>query len=381
MNYKVPGTTIGVIGGGQLARMIGEAASELGIKIVVLDPTSDCPGYPPAKNQVVGDFDDRDAYFELAENVDVLTYEIELADPDILHDITRDMNISVHPNPKTLKIIQDKFIEKQTLSEADIPVPDFRQVENVDELEKSFDVLGSPIMLKARKGGYDGRGNAVVSSIEEAREKFGSLDGLIAEKLIDFSSELSVIGVKGKNEIKTFPVGENIHKEEILRETVVPAGTKDSVIQKAKDVVSNILNILEGRGVYGVELFETQNRDILVNEIAPRPHNSGHYTIEGCISSQFEQHVRAVTAIPLGSTELRDPTVMANILGDVETPKPAILQNTNEIFNESDIKLHWYGKKEVRPLRKMGHITITGENKDHILKKIRRVKKNLNFKK
>jgi 5-(carboxyamino)imidazole ribonucleotide synthase len=186
----------------------------------------------------------------------------------------------------------------------------------------------------------------------------------MAEAFVDFARELSVIAVQGDSEVRTFPAGENVHETEILRETVLPARTSNSIIERAEDVARDVLDTLSGRGVFGIELFETPDGEIQVNEIAPRPHNSGHWTIEGARTSQFEQHVRAVLGWPLGSTRLRSPTVMTNVLGTVEEPRPARLRNVSAILADPDASLHWYGKREVRPLRKMGHVTLTGERAD-----------------
>jgi len=355
------GYTLGVIGGGQLGRMMAEAAAPLGVELVVLDPTPDCPAAPVARDQIVAAFDDGDAVAELAERADALTFEIELADPDLMERVGAEAGIPVHPSPDTLRTIQDKLVQTEALADAGVPVPEFRGVDGADELEEALDELGRPAMAKARTGGYDGRGNAPVSSVADAEEFFGDCSELIVERLVDFERELSVIGVKGDGETDAFPLGENIHEEEILRESVVPARTDDATAERAREVALDVLDAMDGRGVYGIELFEREQRgernEILVNEIAPRPHNSGHYTIEGAITSQFEQHVRAVLGLPLGSTALRGPTAMANILGDVEEPEPAELSGYGDALARDGVSMHWYGKKEVRPLRKMGHLT------------------------
>jgi 5-(carboxyamino)imidazole ribonucleotide synthase len=352
----VPGATIGVVGGGQLGRMLAEAASPLGVEVVVLDPTPDCPAAPPAAAQVAGDFDDGDAIRALADRADVLTYEIELADPDVLAAISDTTGIPVHPAPDTLRTIQDKFVQNAALEETGVPVPAFRAVDDEDDLERAFDDLGSPLMLKRRRGGYDGRGNAPVESVGSAIDEFGEIEDMVAEELVDFERELSVIAVQGDGERRTYPVGENIHREEILRETIVPARTSDDVRAHAHAVAEDVLSTLDGRGVFGIELFEVDDR-VLVNEVAPRPHNSGHYTIEGCHVSQFENFARAVLGLPLGDVSLRTPTVMANLLGDVADAQPARLRGVEDVLATDRVSLHWYGKNEVRPLRKMGHVT------------------------
>ncbi len=378
---RVPGATIGVVGGGQLGRMLAEAASPLGVDVVALDPTPDCPAVPPAGDQVVADFDDPDGVRELAERADVLTYEIELADPDVLADVATAHDVEVHPTPETLRTIQDKLVQNRALADAGVPVPEFRPVDGADDLEAAFDALGSPLMLKRRTGGYDGRGNAPVDSVADARGEFDDdLRNFVAEELVDFERELSVIAVRGDGETATFPVAENLHEAEILRESVVPARTSEAVRERATAVAEDVLGALDGRGVFGVELFEVDGR-VLVNEIAPRPHNSGHYTIEGCRTSQFEQCARAVLGLPLGDTTLREPTVMANILGepDAET-RPAVLDGVPSALRDSGLTLHWYGKREVRPLRKMGHVTaVGGDDRGDLLTRARAARDAVSF--
>jgi 5-(carboxyamino)imidazole ribonucleotide synthase len=368
MTITVPGPTLGVVGGGQLGRMLAEAAAPLGVEVIVLDPTPDCPAAPVARDQIVGDFDDPDAIRRLAERTDALTYEIELADPDHLATASAEADVPVHPTPETLRTIQDKFAEKEMLSAAGIPVPEYRRVDSVADLEAAVEEFGA-VMLKARHGGYDGRGNIPVRSVDEAEaaiREVGAVDepNALAETFVDFEREVSVIGVQGDGEVRTFPVGENVHEEEILRETVVPARTSDDVKERAQQVARDVLDALDGRGVFGIELFETSAGEILVNEIAPRPHNSGHWSIEGAVTSQFEQHARAVLGWPLGSTRQRAPTVSANVLGTVEETQPAELAGVERVLEREGANLHWYGKDDVRPLRKMGHVTATGDDGD-----------------
>ncbi|NHN49526.1 5-(carboxyamino)imidazole ribonucleotide synthase [Halostella sp. JP-L12] len=405
---STPGPTLGVVGGGQLGRMMAEAAAPLGVELVVLDPTPDCPASPVARDQIVGDFDDPDAVRELADRADFLTFEIELTDPDLLETVGEEAGVPVHPSPDTLRTIQDKLVQKRELAEAGIPVPAFRRADDADDLRDALDDLGAPAMVKARTGGYDGRGNAPVEDPDEAEAVLDAVGagegGAMVEELVDFEREVSVIGVKGDDEVATFPVGENVHEEEILRETVVPARTSDAVRERAEAVARDVLEFLDGRGVYGIELFEASEPgdgegEILVNEIAPRPHNSGHWTIEGALTSQFEQHVRAVTGRPLGATELRATTAMANILGDVRESKDsrahqnpsdsedvderqtAELHGVDEALATPAVGFHWYGKREVYPLRKMGHVTAVedGGDPDELLAKARDVRDGLTF--
>ncbi|GAA0653878.1 5-(carboxyamino)imidazole ribonucleotide synthase [Salarchaeum japonicum] len=373
MDSLVPGGTLGVVGGGQLGRMLAEAASPLGVDVVVLDPTPDCPACPPAADQLVADFDDPDALASLAERADVVTYEIELADADALESL----DAPVHPAPDSLRTTGDKLAEKRALADAGLPVPAFREVHAETDLRDAFDDLGSPLMLKARRGGYDGRGNHVAATVSDAVGYFDDLTGLVAEELVDFERELSVIGVRGDDERDAFPVVENVHEDEILRETIAPARTDDQTVERAREVALDVLDALDGRGVFGIELFELDG-DVLVNEIAPRPHNSGHYTIEGAHTSQFEQHVRAVLGLPLGSTELRGPTAMANLLGS-GAERPASLAGADDALSVATAALHWYGKAQVRPLRKMGHVTASGDDTDTALTRARTARDALDF--
>ncbi len=358
---STPGPTLGVVGGGQLGRMLAEAAGPLGVEVVVLDPTPDCPASPVCRDQIVADFDDPDGVAELAERADVLTYEIELADPDLLEAAGAEADVPVHPDPDTLRTIQDKLVQKRRLAEAGIPVPPFRAVDSAAELRDAVDALGAPVMLKARTGGYDGRGNVPVEDRESAAEAFDEIDGpAMAEAFVEFDCEVSVIGVRGDDELATFPVGENVHEEEILRETVVPARVDEAVRERAREVALSVLERMDGRGVFGIELFAVDG-EILVNEIAPRPHNSGHWTIEGALASQFEQHVRATLGWPLGATDRRGATAMANLLAGVDDPRPAALSGLDDALSTSGVSLHWYGKREARPLRKMGHLTAVAD--------------------
>ena len=402
MTLTSPGPTLGVVGGGQLGRMLAEAAAPLGVDVVVTDPTPDPPAAPVTRDQITGDYDDPETVRELAERSDYLTFEIELADPDLLERVAEETDTPVHPKPETLRMIEDKLVQKRRLAEADVPVPEFREVNSAAELRDALDDLGYPAMLKARKGGYDGRGNVPVESPDDVEAAFteivdaaqgGSQDDLsgvaMVEEFVDYERELAVMGCQGAalteegtHERDTFPVTETIHEAEILRESVAPARASDAVRERARQVALDVLDVMEGRGVYGVEFFQGPDDEILLNEIAPRPHNSGHWTIEGCHTSQFEQHVRSVTGRPLGDTSRRARTVSTNILGDVDERQEATLSAEAAVFETPRAHLHWYGKREVYPLRKMGHVTLTGTGDattDELLADVREVRDQVTF--
>jgi 5-(carboxyamino)imidazole ribonucleotide synthase len=380
-SLAAPGPTLGVVGGGQLGRMLGEAAGPLGVELVVSDPTPDCPARSVVRDQVVGDFDDHETLRELGERADVLTFEIELADPDTLDRVREATGTPVHPAPETLRTIQDKLVQKDALADRGIPVPDYRRVDTVDDLRAAGDDLGWPLMLKAREGGYDGRGNVPVAGPDDAAEALDAVAGpAMVEEMLDFERELAVIGVRGADERDAFPVTETVHREEILRESVSPARADEGVRTRAREVAGEVLDAMDGRGVFGIELFQVDpdahdGEAILVNEIAPRPHNSGHWTIEGCVTSQFENHVRATLGWPLGSTARRSPTASANLLGDVEENRPAELRGVDEVLAADGVALHWYCKREARPLRKLGHLTAvddgSGADGEELLDRVR----------
>jgi len=378
---RAPGPTLGVVGGGQLGRMLGEAAAPLGVEVVVSDPTPDAPAAPVVRDQVVGGFDDEATLRELGERADYLTFEIELADPDVLERVGRETDTPVHPHPETLWTIQDKLVQKRRLRDAGVPVPAFRGVDSAAELREALDDLGYPAMLKARKGGYDGRGNVPVHGPGNVEDAFATIEGpAMVEEFVDFERELAVMGCVGRHTRDTFPVTETIHEEEILREMVAPARAPAETRDRARSVARDVLDLMSGRGVYGIELFETRDGEILLNEIAPRPHNSGHWTIEGCHTSQFEQHVRAVCGMPLGTTAQRAPAATANVLGDVDGRREALLMGLDAALSTDALALHWYGKREVYRLRKMGHLTLSADrDREALLGTVRDVRDVLTF--
>ncbi|KAL3141483.1 hypothetical protein ABBQ32_005045 [Trebouxia sp. C0010 RCD-2024] len=361
---------VGILGGGQLGKMLAMEAAKMGIRIVVLDPTAGCPASAVAV-QLVGSFRDTAAVKQIAQLVDVLTVEIEHVDVEALETAAAQFNLDVEPTPHTLRLIQDKFVQKQHFRQAHVPVGDFLEVSNTQQAEHAGREFGYPLMLKSRRFAYDGKGNAVVQSplgLENAVQQLGGYKhGLYAEKWAVFVKELAMMVARSSNgEIKAFPVVETIHKDNICHTTEVPARIPSSIQLNAQKVASQAVACLEGAGVFGVEMFLLADGTLLLNEIAPRPHNSGHYTIEACATSQYEQHLRAILGWPLGDTSLVvGSSIMLNILGEGSGAigEQASEQLMARAMQTPGTSVHWYGK-QVQNKRKLGHITITGTDNE-----------------
>ncbi len=368
---------LGIIGGGQLGMMITEAAKKMPeyiSKIIVLDPVENCSASQVGAEQIVADFKDKNAIIELAKKSDIITYEIESGDSEVLKLVEKDAEIN--PSPETLKIIQDKFLQKTFLAQNNILVPEFLQVESILDLEQGLKKFGCPSLLKARRDAYDGRGNFKIDSPSQIQEAFDYFDkkNLMLEKFVPFKMEVSVIAARNtKGQIKIYPLVENIHEDNILRETIAPARVTEKVAKKAEDIAQITMNVLKGAGIFGIEMFVTKTDEILINEIAPRVHNSGHHTLQSSKVSQFEQHLRAILGLELGDTVLLHPTIMYNILGPKNFEGK---YNTLEI-SEQNVFLKMYGKKISKPLRKLGHFNLVakqGETIDDLLKKLETIK-------
>lgn len=354
----LPGQTIGIIGGGQLGRMMALAAKAQGFRIAVLDPEENSPCGQVADIEVTGGYNDMEAIRTLADISDVITYEFENIDAEALNWLCQ--NAYVPQGERVLKITQDRLNEKQAILEAGLqPVP-FERVDEEEELVQKINRIGGfPAVLKTAKGGYDGKGQYVLwnESDTEMAIRLLANGPCVLEKWIEFEKEISIIVTrKIDGEIKFFPAAENVHKNNILHKTIVPALISDDTEQKAKRMAGRLADYLELVGTLAVEMFVGKDGELYINEMAPRPHNSGHYTIEACETSQFEQHIRAICSWDLGSTELLKPAVMYNVLGQHLEP---LLET---IPAPADWKIHLYGKKEPRENRKMGHITILEES-------------------
>ena len=368
---------LGIIGGGQLGMMIAEAAQNLPdeiSKIIVLDPTENCPAAQLGAQQIVADFKNKEAIVELSQKSDIITYEIESGDSDVLKSVEN--NAEINPSPETLKIIQDKFLQKTFLKENQIPVADFIEINNIEDVKSGLKLFGFPALLKARRDAYDGRGNFKINSEDEIQKAFDYFKGqkLLLEKFIPFKMEVSVIASRNtKGQIKTYPLVENIHEENILRETIAPARVTDEIIEKAESIANNTMTVLKGAGVFGIEMFLTQEDEIIINEIAPRVHNSGHHTLQSSETSQFEQHLRAILGLELGSTKLNYNSIMYNILGNTTFTGEYLPLNVSE----NGMYLKMYGKKISKPSRKLGHLNIVGINNesiDELLEKLQSIK-------
>ena len=351
---------LGIIGGGQLGMMITEAAQNLNdeiSEITVLDPTENCPAAQAGAKQIIGDFKDKDAIVKLAEQSDIITYEIESGNTDVLSKL----NAVIEPSPSTLSIIQDKLSQKKFLSKNGLPVSQFYEIVSLDDLHEKINELGLPVLLKVRRDAYDGRGNFKITSPDEVEKAYRHFDGksLMVEKFVNFKMEVSVIAVRNtKGEIATYPMVENIHEDNILKITIAPARVSNDVIRNAGEIAKKIMRVLNGAGVFGIEMFIDQNNKILINEIAPRVHNSGHHTLQSCKTSQFEQHLRAILGLDLGSTDLVHKTVMYNILGPDGFEgkyKPVQLE-------KDGVYLKMYGKNVSKPQRKLGHFNVVDIN-------------------
>jgi 5-(carboxyamino)imidazole ribonucleotide synthase len=366
MKPILPGSTIGIIGGGQLGRMFTLEARRMGYRVVVLEPSPDSPAGQVADRVISATFDDRDAARELARSCDVVTLEWENADAGMLAELQQ--MVPVRPGPHLLLVAQHRVLEKQAARRLGLDTADFHPVRSLSDLVEGISLLGLPALLKTAQGGYDGKGQRRITRAEEAGEALNELGGegtdLILEAVVRFHAEASVICARSPSgDIATFPIAENIHRNGILDVSLAPARLTESVLKRAREAGETLCEGLDVVGLLAVELFVTDDDRVLVNEIAPRPHNSGHYTWEACAVSQFEQQLRAICGLPLGNTDLLRPAAMINLLGeDVGTGEN--LPGTIAALDLPGLSLHLYGKRESRTGRKMGHLTVLGASAD-----------------
>ncbi|HTI13687.1 MAG TPA: 5-(carboxyamino)imidazole ribonucleotide synthase [Dictyobacter sp.] len=355
-------TRLGIIGGGQLGLMLSEAARKMGYaEVTVLDPTPQSPASTVAK-QIIGSLKDPAALRQLAATSDILTYEIEHINTQALKGLQQE-GVSIYPAPDLLSIIQNKYEQKVFLAQRGIPVAPYLPIETDADIEKAVQQFGYPLVLKARKDAYDGRGNARINGPEDiasARKKLGDRE-LYVEQRIDLDKELGImIARNARGETTTFPVVEMIHARDICLSVLAPAAINAETQTEAQAIALKAIDAFEGIGIFGVEMFLDKQGKIWLNEIAPRTHNSGHYSIEACQTSQFEQHLRAITNLSLTPTTMLYPAaVMENILG--ERNGPAEVKWTHD-YDHTHIFPHIYGKRETKIDRKMGHITVVGDD-------------------
>ena len=363
---------IGLIGGGQLGKMTAQVAKRMGFTVQILDPSPLAPATPVSDLHVVGSLYDEGKLRELASLSDVLTYDIEHIDTHTLITLEREGHL-ILPSPFLLEIIQDKFQQKQILAQHGVPVPRFEQVEKLDEAY--LKTVSLPIVQKARKGGYDGKGVVILRTLEDEKQLLSVPSFL--EEWIECSKELAVIVARTPTgDIACYPVAEMVFDDRtnICDIVAVPAQIDEITTQKAQQVALHAVEALNGVGIFGVEMFLTPQGDILVNEIAPRPHNSGHYTIEACVTCQFEQLVRIVGGLPLGEVSLLRPAVMWNLLGEAEYTGTPVVEGLKEALSIPGVSFHFYGKTTTYPFRKMGHITILADNLSQAFNKLNMVK-------
>ncbi|CAN5825425.1 5-(carboxyamino)imidazole ribonucleotide synthase [soil metagenome] len=363
MKPILPGATIGIIGGGQLGRMFTLEARRMGYRVVVLEPDADAPAVQVADHAILAPLHDRDAARRLARSCDVITLEWENADVDTVAEIEE--LLPVRPGAHVLRVAQHRVLEKEAARRLGLETADFHAVDSLEGLRSGLQRLGYPALLKTARGGYDGKGQIRIESLDGASDAFNALGGtgteLILEALVPFRLEASVICARTPSgEMASFPIAENIHRRGILDASLAPARLSARVLENARQVGEAMAEGLEAVGLLAVELFITDDDHVLVNEIAPRPHNSGHYTWEACAVSQFEQQLRAVCGLPLGSTELLRPAAMLNLLGE-EIGTGEHLPGTAEAMRNRNLSLHLYGKREAREGRKMGHLTVLAE--------------------
>jgi len=369
---KTESVTIGILGGGQLARMTANAAYKLGLKIAILDPEPDSPAQQTTSLNVVGSLNDMRSLENLAEISDLITLENEFVDAPLLEHL-ESKGVTVYPTAQTVGLVQDKLLQKQLLQANGIGVPPFTAVSSSENILEAAENLGWPIVLKTRRNGYDGRGNALVEGAHDVlpawRKLRGEEQGMMVEGYVEFRKELAVMVVRStKGESVVYPVVETVQKDHICHIVKAPAEVDSETSKKASEIAKRAIEAFDGIGIFGIEMFLLRDNRVLVNELAPRPHNSGHYTIEACVTSQFENHLRAILGYPLGSSSMVLPAaVMVNLLGD--SSGVATVRGMEKALAIPGVNLHIYGKKLTRPSRKMGHITVLGESMEEALEK------------
>jgi 5-(carboxyamino)imidazole ribonucleotide synthase len=361
----VPGATIGVLGGGQLGRMMAVVARQMGYRIIVLDPSPRCPTAQVSDGVVVGALDDLDAARLLAQQVDVITLDTEHVPADLLADL--ETIAPVRPGASVLRTIQDRLVQKQFLDRIGLPQAAWAPAGDLAELAAALERLGRPAILKVRRAGYDGKGQVRIDPDADAATQLARLHGqpAVVEEVVPFEREISVVlarGLDGSHRI--YPIAENVHRRHILHTTRAPAPMPEAQRRRAEEIAVSVAGALGHVGVMAVEMFELPDGRLLVNEIAPRTHNSGHYTYGACATSQFEQHVRAICGLVLGDPRPLCGAVMVNLIGDLWSEGPPRWQH---VLAHPGARLHLYGKDAPAPGRKMGHVVLLDDDTDRAL--------------
>ncbi len=379
VNYFSTDFTLGILGGGQLGKMLLYETRKLDIKTAVLDASADAPARLGCNEFFQGDLMDHDTVYEFGKKVDLLTIEIENVNVDALEELENE-GVVVYPPSQVIRTIQNKARQKLFYLDQNIPTAPFSRYAYTNEIRDSLanSVLNFPFVWKSAQFGYDGQGVKIVRSTEELRE-LPNVE-CIVEELIDFKNELAVIAVRSsEGEIKTYPVVEmEFHPEANQVEYVIcPARIKPGIADQARKIASDLVEKLDNIGLLAVEMFQTQNDEILVNEVAPRPHNSGHYSIEASFTNQFEQHLRAILGLPLGQTDSKLAGIMVNLVGEEGYKGEVVYENIEKILELDGVTPHIYGKSQTRPFRKMGHVTIVNEDLNMARKVAEIVKKTI----
>ena len=375
---KITQTKLGILGGGQLGRMFIQEAINYNISVSILDPDADAPCKNICDVFTVGSLGDYQTVYNFGKNLDLITIEIEKVNVDALEDLEK-AGVTVYPQPHIIRLIQDKGLQKQFFEENDIPTSPFQLFNNREQLVTAN--LSFPYIQKLRKDGYDGKGVKKISNQQDLEQAFDQSN--LMEHLVDFEKEIAVIVARNANgEVSTFPMVEmDFNSEANLVEFLIsPSNYSSNIQQKAENIAKNIAESLKIVGILAVEMFLTKDHQILVNEVAPRPHNSGHQTIEGNYTSQFEQHLRAIFNLPLGDTKSIANAIMINLLGESGYEGIAEYEGLEEILKIEGVYVHLYGKKFTKPFRKMGHVTIIDEDREKAIEKARFVKEHIKVK-
>lgn len=375
-NFNYSNLKLGIIGGGQLGKIMSQKAKKMGFHVTILDPTFNCPAAQVSDKHIMGGFHDKEKLEQLVQETHVTTFETEHVDTSILKKLF-DNGHNIHPSPYVMELIQNKYEQKKLLDDKGIPVPKYKNIKTDEDLAS----FGFPVIQKTKMEGYDGKGVLMIKTPADVKNSLRAESFI--EELVDIDKELAVIVARNiEGEIKCYPVVEMLFDDRtnICDIVMAPAKISKEIEEKVIDISIRSIKVLDGVGIFGVELFLTHSGEVLVNEIAPRPHNSGHYTVEACATSQFEQIIRAVTNLPLGSTKLISPAVMVNLLGEDGYEGEPIIEGIHDALEIPELSFHFYAKSFTKPFRKMGHITVLDDDIDIALEKAMQAKNILKIK-